>query len=222
MKKHKYLIGIIILGVLLYIILSKLPMAYALSQYGSSGEEVKQIQTKLKEWGYYNGNVDGIYGSQTYEAVKSFQSRNGLSVDGIAGSQTLSALGINSSSSFGGTSSNNSDLNLLSHLVYGEARGEPYVGMVAVAASVMNRVADSRFPNSIAGVIYQPGAYTCVDDGQINLEPNQKAYQAADDALNGWDPTYGCVYYYNPETATSKWIWTTKKVTQIGKHIFAV
>lgn len=189
MKKIKYIIWIIIFTGFLALMLSKFPIVYALSQYGSSGDEVKKIQTKLKEWGYYNGNIDGIYGSGTYEAVKSFQRNNGLNVDGIAGTNTLSALGINSSSSSGGTSSNNSDLNLLSHLVYGEARGEPYKGMVAVAATVMNRVADSRFPNSISGVIYQQGAYTCVDDGQINLGFDDNSKRAAQDAINGWDPT---------------------------------
>lgn len=189
MKKHKYLIGIVSLCVILYLILSRLPMVYAISQYGSSGDEVKQIQSKLRDWGYYKGEVDGVYGSQTYEAVKSFQSSNGLTADGIAGSQTLQALGINSSSNSGGSSSNNSDLNLLSHLVYGEARGEPYNGMVAVAATVMNRVSDSRFPNSISGVIYQSGAYTCVADGQINLGYDDNAKKAAQDAINGWDPT---------------------------------
>ncbi len=190
MKKSKYIMGILILCMVLYLILARLPMVYALSKYGSSGEEVKQIQSKLKDWGYYKGNVDGIYGSQTYEAVKSFQSRNGLSADGIAGTQTLSVLGIQSnSSSGGGATSNNSDLNLLSHLVYGEARGEPYNGMVAVAATVMNRVADSRFPNSISGVIYQSGAYTCVADGQINLGYDDNSKKAAQDAINGWDPT---------------------------------
>lgn len=189
MKKSKYMIEIIMLGMILYLILARLPMAYAISQYGSNGEEVKQIQSKLRDWGYYNGNIDGVYGSQTYEAVKKFQSSNGLTADGIAGSQTLSALGINSSSSSGGSSSNNSDLNLLSHLVYGEARGEPYNGMVAVAATVMNRVSDSRFPNSVSGVIYQSGAYTCVADGQINLGYDDNSKKAAQDAINGWDPT---------------------------------
>lgn len=190
MKKYKNWIYIMGLCVVIYLILAKLPMAYALSQYGSSGDEVKKIQTKLKEWGYYSGNVDGIYGSQTYQAVRNFQSRNGLAVDGIAGSKTLAALGISSgTSSGGGTSTNNSDLNLLSHVVYGEARGEPYNGMVAVAAVVMNRVADSRFPNSVAGVVYQPGAFTCVDDGQINLGYDDTCKKAAQDAINGWDPT---------------------------------
>lgn len=164
---------------------------YALSKFGSSGEEVKQIQTKLKAWGYYTGSVDGIYGSQTVAAVKKFQQKNGLTVDGIAGSKTLAALGINtgSSSSGSGTTSNKSDLNLLSKLVYGEARGESYKGQVAVAATVLNRVAHSSFPNTIAGVIYQNGAYTAVSDGQINLTPDSTAKKAAQDAINGWDPT---------------------------------
>lgn len=156
----------------------------------------------------------------TYEAVKKFQQKNGLKVDGIAGQETLSALGINSSSNSSGGTSNNSDLNLLSHLVYGEARGEPYNGMVAVAATVMNRVADSRFPNSVSGVIYQPGAYTCVSDGQINLGYDNNAKKAAQDAINGWDPTSGCIYYFNPNTATSSWIWSRPQVMTIGKHIF--
>lgn len=220
MKKKYIILGILLCVVSLYIIVAKFPVAYALSQYGSSGEEVKQIQTKLKDWGYYSGSVDGIYGSGTYEAVKKFQSNNGLTADGIAGSRTLAALGINSSSSQGGSSSNNNDLNLLSHLVYGEARGEPYVGMVAVAASVMNRVSDSRFPNSISGVIYQSGAYTCVADGQINLGFDDNSKKAAQDAINGWDPTSGCIYYFNPDTATSSWIWSRPQVMTIGKHIF--
>ena len=164
---------------------------YALSKFGSSGEEVKQIQTKLKAWGYYTGSVDGIYGSQTVAAVKKFQQKNGLTVDGIAGSKTRAALGINTGSSYSGsgTTSNKSDLNLLSKLVYGEARGESYKGQVAVAATVLNRVAHSSFPNTIAGVIYQNGAYTAVSDGQINLTPDSTAKKAAQDAINGWDPT---------------------------------
>lgn len=195
---------------------------YALSKYGSSGEEVKKIQSKLKQWGYYTGSVDGIYGSKTFEAVKKFQKKNNLTVDGIAGEKTLAALGIQSSGSSSGknTSSNNTDLNLLSKLVYGEARGEPYKGMVAVAATVLNRVSDSRFPNTISGVIYQSGAYTCVSDGQINLAPNDQSKKAAQDAINGWDPTSGCIYYFNPSTATSKWIWSRPQVLTIGKHIF--
>ena len=213
-----------VLLILIFLIASIYPVCYSLSKYGSRGEEVKQIQSKLKSWGYYNGNVDGIYGSKTFEAVKKFQKKNGLTVDGIAGTKTLSALGISSSNSTntsgsGGTS-NNTDLNLLSKLVYAEARGEPYKGMVAVAATVLNRVSDSRFPNSISGVIYQSGAYTCVSDGQINLSADSQSKKAAQDAINGWDPTSGCVYYFNPNTATSSWIWSRPQVITIGKHIF--
>lgn len=216
---------IFILGFILILLISFLAnmfyVSYATSRYGSSGEEVRQIQTKLKNWGYYNGSVDGIYGSKTFAAVKKFQQRNGLTVDGIAGSKTLAALGIyNSNSSSSGSSSNNSDLNLLTKLVYGEARGESYKGQVAVAATVLNRVAHNSFPNSIAGVIYQNGAYTAVSDGQINLTPNSTARKAAQDAINGWDPTSGCIYYFNPNTATSSWIWSRQQVITIGKHIF--
>ena len=201
---------------------------FALSKYGSREEEVKTIQTKLKRWGYYNGNVDGIYGSQTLAAVKKFQQKNGLTVDGIAGKKTLEAMGIFNSSGNSGSSSssnssssvNSSDLNLLSRLVYGEARGEPYTGQVAVAAVVLNRVRNSSFPNTISGVIYQKGAFDVVADGQINLTPNDTAKKAAQDALNGWDPSNGAIYYFNPSTATNKWIWSRPMTVTIGKHRF--
>ena len=194
----------------------------ALSKYGSRGSEVTQIQTKLKRWGYYKGSIDGIYGSQTVSAVKSFQRKNGLTVDGIAGKNTLAAMGIYSSGtgSSSNSSSNSSNLNLLSRLVYGEARGEPYSGQVAVAAVVLNRVESSSFPNTIAGVIYQAGAFDVVSDGQINLTPNSTAIKAAQDALNGWDPSYGAIYYFNPNTATNKWIWSRPMTVTIGKHRF--
>ena len=188
------------------------------SKFGSSGNEVKQIQTKLKNWGYYSGDIDGVYGSRTTSAVKKFQKSNGLTVDGIAGTATLKAMGISSKSS--ATSNNQSNLNLLARAIYGEARGEPYEGMVAVAAVILNRVRSSNFPSSVAGVIYQPGAFTAVDDGQINLEPNQTAYRAAQDALNGWDPSGGALYYFNPNTATNKWIWSRPLTVVIGKHRF--
>lgn len=191
-----------------------------LSKYGSRGSEVTQIQTKLKRWGYYNGSIDGIYGSQTLSAVKYFQRKNGLAVDGIAGPKTLAAMGIYSSSSSSSSSSNANDLNLLSRLVYGEARGEPYTGQVAVAAVVLNRVKNPAFPNTIAGVIYQSGAFDVVSDGQINLTPNSTAKKAAQDALNGWDPSYGAIYYFNPKTATSSWIWSRPMTVTIGNHRF--
>ena len=193
----------------------------ALSKYGSRGDEVIQIQTKLKRWGYYNGNIDGIYGSQTQEAVRYFQRKNGLAVDGIAGPKTLSAMGItSSSSSSSSSSSNSSNVNLLARLIYGEARVEPYTGQVAVGAVVMNRVKSSSFPNSISGVIYQSGAFDAVRDGQINLTPDSTAKKAAQDAINGWDTSYGAIYYFNPSTATNKWIWSRPITVTIGRHRF--
>ena len=195
----------------------------ALSKYGSRGSEVTQIQTKLKRWGYYSGSVDGIYGSQTVAAVKKFQKKNGLTVDGIAGKNTLAAMGIynsSNSSSSSGTSSNSSNVNLLARVIHGEARGEPYAGKVAVGAVVLNRVKSSSFPNTIAGVVYQAGAFDAVSDGQINLSPDSSALKAAQDAINGWDPSYGAIYYFNPATATNKWIWSRPLTVTIGKHRF--
>ncbi len=182
--------------------------------------ENRTVQTKLKRWGYYKGSVDGIYGAKTKQAVKDFQRKNGLAVDGIVGPKTAAALGMTLSSSKPTQSSN--DLYLLAKCVYAESRGEPYTGQVAVAAVILNRVKSPSFPNTISGVIYQPYAFTAVSDGQINLSPNSTAYKAAQDALNGWDPTYGCLYYYNPATATSSWIWSRKTVVTIGKHVFAI
>ena len=192
-----------------------------LSYYGSSGQEVVQIQQRLRNWGYYKGSVDGSYGYQTYQAVRSFQSKNGLRVDGVAGPETLAALGLPTGGTSGSAVSTDKDVNLLAHIIHGEARGEPYTGKVAVGAVILNRTRDDRFPKTIAGVIYQPGAFDAVSDGQIDLQPDNEAYKAASDALNGWDPTYGCIYYYNPATATSKWIWSRPIIIKIGKHNFA-
>jgi len=192
----------------------------ALSKYGSRGQEVRTIQDKLKRWGYYTGNVDGIYGSLTVSAVKRFQQKNGLKVDGIAGTQTLNAMGIMQSSNSGSSTNNSSNVNLLARAIYGEARGEPYTGQVAVGAVIMNRVRSSKFPNTISGVIYQSGAFDAVSDGQINLTPDATAKKAAQDALNGWDPTYGAIYYFNPNTATNDWIWSRPMTVTIGKHRF--
>ena len=222
-------VKIILIFILLTMLLSSVVFLYitnknevqALSKYGSRGEEVRQIQEKLKRWGYYNGNVDGIFGSQTLEAVKYFQRKNGLTVDGIAGPATLKAMGIfNSSNSSSSSSSNSSDVNLLARIIYGEARGEPYSGQVAVGAVVLNRVKSSSFPNTISGVIYQSGAFDAVRDGQINLSPDSTAKKAAQDALNGWDPSYGAIYYFNPSTATNKWIWSRPMTVTIGRHRF--
>ena len=223
-KKRKIFVVCImivcIVSTVVYIFLSNNEVE-ALSKYGSRGNEVTQIQTKLKRWGYYKGNIDGIYGSQTQEAVRYFQRKNGLAVDGIAGPKTLAAMGIyNSSSSSTSSSSNSSNVNLLAKLIYGEARGEPYAGQVAVGAVVMNRVKSSSFPNSISGVIYQSGAFDVVSDGQINLTPDATAKKAAQDAINGWDPSYGAIYYFNPSTATNKWIWSRPMTVTIGRHRF--
>lgn len=224
LKKRKILIIAVmilfIISIIAYIFLQNNEVE-ALSKYGSRGDEVTEIQTKLKRWGYYTGNIDGIYGSQTQEAVRKFQEKNGLTVDGIAGSETLAAMGITSSSSSSSSStSNSSDVNLLARLIYGEARGESYTGQVAIGAVVMNRVKSSSFPNSISGVIYQSGAFDAVSDGQINLTPDSTAIKAAQDAINGWDPTYGAIYYFNPSTATNKWIWSRPMTVTIGSHRF--
>ena len=212
-------IMLFIFGIILFLSLKNNEVD-ALSKYGSRGNEVTQIQTKLKRWGYYNGSIDGIYGSKTVEAVKYFQRKNGLTADGIAGPATLKAMGIYSSSSSNSSAGNSSNVDLLSKVIYGEARGEPYTGQVAIGAVVMNRVKSSSFPNTIAGVIYQSGAFTAVSDGQINLTPNATAKKAAQDALNGWDPSYGAIYYFNPNTATNKWIWSRPVTVTIGRHRF--
>ena len=189
---------------------------------GSSGAVVTQIQTKLKSWGYYTGAVDGIYGSGTERAVRDFQQKNGLTVDGKAGDQTLAAMGLSTgggnSGGSGGASS--SQVDLLARLISAEARGEPYSGQVAVGAVVLNRIKHPSFPNTLSGVIYQSGAFTCITDGQFNQPVAESAYRAARDALNGVDPSGGAIYYFNPSTATSSWIWSRPLITVIGKHRF--
>lgn len=192
--------------------------ASALSRVGSTGQEVRNIQTKLKNWGYFNSAVDGIFGSKTEAAVKSFQRKNGLTPDGIAGPATLAKIGLPTGSSSQSSSSDNKML--LAMVINGEARGESYEGQVAVGAVVLNRVKHSSFPNTIAGVIYQKGAFTAVDDGQINNAVQSTCMNAAQDALNGWDPTGGAIYYYNPKTATSSWIRSRPIIKTIGNHVF--
>ena len=186
--------------------------------YGNRGDTISKVQRKLKAWGYYTGGVDGIFGYKTYKAVRYFQSKNGLKVDGIIGNKTLGALGINTGSS--NATSNNQDVMLLARLINGEARGEPYEGQVAVGAVVLNRTRNAKFPNSVAGVIYQPGAFTAIVDGQIHAQMEQESINAARDALNGWDPSGGAIYYFNPSTATSSWIWSRPLIKIIGKHRF--
>ena len=189
---------------------------------GSRGERVALIQQRLKEWGYYTGDVDGVYGRRTYSAVVAFQRKNGLSADGRVGSKTAKALGVPLTGSISAALYRESELSLLARLVSGEARGEPYVGQVAVAAVVLNRVRSDEFPDTISGVIFQPGAFDAVWDGQFDMTPTDSAVRAARDAMNGWDPTGGCTYYYNPATATNEWIWTRQVQLTIGRHAFAI
>lgn len=189
-----------------------------LSQMGSRGEEVRQIQTKLKNWGYFSGKLDGIYGTLTRDAVKKFQRANGLAADGIAGKQTLAALGIQNSGGSGQYSSN--DMYLIAKVIAAEARGEPYVGQVAVGAVILNRVQHASFPDSIAGVIYQPGAFSCLNDSNWSTEPTPTSRKAALDAINGWDPCGGAIYYFNPAKTSNKWIRTRPVIVTIGAHVF--
>ncbi len=229
MKKHLKTLLIIMVALVMCVGITSvvsspsIPTAYAATyKQGSTGSTVKTIQQKLKNWGYYKGSVDGIFGSKTKEAVKYFQRKNGLTADGIVGNKTLSALGISGGSSSSATSSySDADVTLLARLIYGEARGESYTGQVAVGAVVMNRIRSSSFPNTMSGVIYQKYAFTAVADGQINLTPNATARKAAVDAMNGWDPSYGAIYYYNPATATSSWIFSRQTTVTIGNHVFA-
>lgn len=194
-------------------------------KYGSRGDVVKEIQTKLKRWGYYTKSIDGIYGYQTYTSVKYFQRKNGMVVDGVAGNKTLVALGINPNnvnpnSTASSSTQNNQDVMLLARLINGEARGEPYEGQVAVGAVILNRTRNPKFPSTIAGVVYQPGAFTAIVDGQVHAEMQPNSIKAAKDALNGWDPSGGAIYYFNPSTATSSWIWSRPLIKVIGKHRF--
>ncbi len=216
---YTLIFALVAVSVLLYADFGNKQVAEAqLIRQGSTGSTVKEIQRRLKAWGYYTGSVDGIFGPLTESAVRYFQRTNRLAVDGIVGAQTAAAIGVPLHNS--GT--NSANLNLLARCVHAEARGEPYTGQVAVAAVVLNRVRSSQFPNSISGVIYQPYAFTCVADGQINLAPDASSIRAAQDALNGWDPTYGCLFYYNPATATNAWIRSKEVRLTIGMHVFCV
>lgn len=196
------------------------------SQYGSKGTEVTKIQTRLKSWGYFDGPVTGNYGDQTVAAVKAFQKAHGLPADGVANAKTLELIGLpaGSSSDQGGSSGDASvsdaDFQLLARIISAEARGEPYTGQVAVGAVVLNRVESSSFPDSIAGVVYQPGAFTAIVDGQINEPVAESAKRAAREALNGSDPSGGALYYFNPDKTSNKWMRTRPVITRIGKHLF--
>ena len=213
-------LAIAVIAALNALLIALAQTAYAdLYKRGSSGQRVTEIQTRLKNWGYYDGAVDGVYGSRTEAAVRWFQRRNGLSVDGQAGPQTLAALGLPTGET-GAPQSSSGDEYLLARLISAEARGEPYVGQVAVGAVVLNRVRHPSFPSTVSGVIYQTDAFTCVSDGQFNQPIAESAYRAAQDALNGWDPSGGAIYYFNPATATSQWIWSRPLIVTIGNHRF--
>lgn len=187
--------------------------------WGTSGERVRQVQQRLKELGFYSGNVDGVFGTQTFEAIRNFQQANGLTADGIAGEATFSRLGITYDTEQTDEEYER-NLRILASAIHGEGRGEPYEGQVAIGAVILNRVKSPDFPNTIADVVYQNGAFDAVRDGQISLTPNESAYRAARDALNGWDPSEGSLYYWNPATATSKWIWSVPIKKTIGRHVF--
>lgn len=212
----KRLISLMLAAVLLFAFSGT---AVSLSKMGSVGDEVADLQTVLQKQGYYQGNIDGIFGTATRNAVLQFQRDNGLTADGIAGKNTLAAMGLNTDSgSYGGFSS--SDYVLLARVISAEARGEPYLGQVAVGAVILNRIEHPSFPDTLSGVIYQRGAFTCIDDGQFYEDIADTAYTAARDALNGLDPSGGAIYYYNPKTATSKWIYSRPVITTIGDHVF--
>mgnify|MGYP001202557164 CR=1 FL=1 len=220
-NKKKLLVALTIIFVLNILVISAVQTFFpadAAYKRGDTGSTITEIQNRLSSWGYYSGTVDGIYGSATQKAVIAFQQKNGLTADGVVGPATLAALGISGGSSSSSSSSN--DVALLARLISGEARGESYTGQVAVGAVVLNRVEHPSFPNTIAGVIYQSGAFTCLSDGEFNKPVEDSAYRAARDALNGWDPSGGAIYYFNPATATSKWIWSRPLIVVIGNHRF--
>ena len=221
--KHLFKISIITLliislsGITYYISLYSDNIT-VISQQGSRGNEVRQIQKKLKQLGYYKGNIDGLYGSDTKKAVISFQKNCGLTADGIAGPKTLLYLGLTSSSSSGSFSSN--EIYLLAKVIEAEARGESYTGQVAVGAVILNRVDHASFPDSVSGVVYQSGAFDCVYDSNWSVEPSATSKKAANDAINGWDPTGGAIYYYNPSKTSNQWIRSRPVITVIGNHNF--
>lgn len=203
---------IIALGIPLHAVQAAAP---ATLRYSDSGIDVPDLQFRLQTLGYFNNEaLTSFYGKLTEDAVERFQRDYGLKVDGVTGEKTWTALKK--------VSVNQRELNLLARIVHAEARGESYEGQVAVAAVVLNRMNNAGFPDTVEGVIEQPGAFTAVDDGQYELTPDSESYHAAQDALRGADPSHGALYYFNPETATSKWIWSRKQIIQIDKHIFAI
>lgn len=222
--KKQLFFQIIIIALVNVFVITAIAFAFSqstqtLSQLGSRGEEVRQVQKKLRELGLYSGSVDGIYGTATQKAVRQFQKNCGITADGIAGPKTLLYLGLDSGTSSSGKYSS-SDVYLLAKIISAEARGESYTGQVAVGAVVLNRVRHSSFPDSISGVVYQAGAFSAVRDSNWNVAPDATAKKAAQDAINGWDPTGGAIYYYNPAKTSNQWIRSRPVVTTIGRHVF--
>ena len=222
-NKKKLLVALTIVFILNVLAISAVQTFFpadAAYKRGDTGSTVTEIQQRLSDWGYYSGAVDGIYGGATQKAIIAFQQKNSLTADGVVGPSTLAALGISGETSSSSSSSSSNDVALLARLISGEARGESYIGQVAVGAVVLNRVEHPAFPKTISGVIYQSGAFTCLSDGEFNEPVADSAYRAARDALNGWDPSGGAIYYFNPATATSKWIWSRPLIVVIGNHHF--
>lgn len=217
--KNKWIIMITITSVIIMALILQNFTVFSLSKYGSTGSEVTAIQTKLNQLGYLKTPADGIFGSKTKSAVIKFQKDNGLTADGIVGSKTLAALGISSSSN-SSSKFTNSEISLLARIISAESRGEPYEGQVAVGAVILNRIDHPSFPNTLAGVIYQPSAFSCINDGQVNEAVSDSAKKAAQDAINGWDPSGGAIYYYNPAKTTNKWIYSRPVICTIGNHRF--
>lgn len=224
--KRKFFIPLILILSILLISVMVYENSYAQNlAWGSSGAEVTELQNRLSRWGYYDGPISGTFGPQTYEAVRLFQQRNGLVVDGVVGPQTRAALGMQTTAvaptaPVSRGVSRSDDVNMLARAIHAESKGEPYEGQVAVGAVILNRVRSADFPNTIAGVVYQPCAFEPVKRGTINEQPGDSAFRAARDALNGWDPTGGALYFWNPATATSRWIWTRTITLRIGRHVF--
>ncbi|MBQ7521681.1 MAG: spore cortex-lytic enzyme [Clostridia bacterium] len=218
MKSFKFRTMCIVALVLVMTILFQSFAVMSFSKYGSTGSEVKSIQTRLNELGYYNGQIDGIFGTKTKTAVTKFQKDYGLTADGIVGTNTLKALKINTQST--PSQFTQSEISLLARIISAESRGEPYEGQVAVGAVILNRIDHPSFPNTLAGVIYQPGAFSCINDGQVNEAVSETSKKAAQDAINGWDPSGGAIYYYNPDKSTNKWIFSRPVICVIGKHRF--
>jgi len=232
-KMHKVLYRFVILYIMVFVILVTVffntggEAARPALYWGASGSNVRLLQWKLQQWGYYDGIIDGIFGTETALAVRDFQRKNRLRVDGIVGPETWAALGdrgevVGVQRVASGAVNRNDSVEMLARLIHAEARGEPFEGQVAVGAVLLNRVASASFPNSLSGVIYQPLAFESVANGQFNLPPTAENIRAARSAINGWDPTYGSLFFWNPSKPVTRWIWSRPIVRRIGDHVFAL